>query len=66
MRPECTVEQALEAASLHPARALGIQSRKGTLDADADADLVVLDSDLAVVATFVAGVPAWTRRDVPC
>ena len=41
----CSLEQALEAASLHPARALGIDSRKGTLDFGADADFVVLSSE---------------------
>lgn len=33
----CSVEEALEAASLHPAQLLGISHRKGTLDYGADA-----------------------------
>ncbi|XP_018091976.1 N-acetylglucosamine-6-phosphate deacetylase isoform X2 [Xenopus laevis] len=33
----CTVEEALEAASLHPAQVLGIEDHKGTLDFGADA-----------------------------
>ena len=41
----CSLEQALEAASLHPARALGIDDRKGTLNFGADADFLVLSSD---------------------
>jgi N-acetylglucosamine-6-phosphate deacetylase len=45
---------ALQATSLHPARVLGEQ-RKGRLAAGADADMVVLDSDLALVATIVGG-----------
>ncbi len=33
----CTVEAALEAASLHPANLLGISHRKGTLEYGSDA-----------------------------
>jgi N-acetylglucosamine-6-phosphate deacetylase len=43
-----------------PARALGLQGF-GVLAAGAMADLVVLDRDLRVVQTWVAGVLAWQR-----
>ncbi|WP_308207600.1 amidohydrolase family protein [Actinomadura madurae] len=42
------IERAAEAASLTPARALGLDSRVGSLDPGKDADLVVLDDDLSV------------------
>jgi N-acetylglucosamine-6-phosphate deacetylase len=45
---------ALKAASLHPAKVLG-EHRKGRLSPGADADLVVLDRQLGVVATVVGG-----------
>jgi N-acetylglucosamine-6-phosphate deacetylase len=45
---------ALQATSLHPARVLGEQ-RKGRLGPGYDADIVVLDEDLTLVATIVAG-----------
>ncbi|HUC15601.1 MAG TPA: N-acetylglucosamine-6-phosphate deacetylase [Acidimicrobiales bacterium] len=45
---------ALKAASLHPAGVLG-ENRKGRLTPGADADLVVLDRQLDVVATIVGG-----------
>jgi N-acetylglucosamine-6-phosphate deacetylase len=45
---------ALQATSLHPARVLG-EERKGRLAPGADADVVVLDEDLALVATIVGG-----------
>jgi len=45
---------ALQATSLHPARVLGEQ-RKGRLMPGYDADIVVLDKDLTLVATIVAG-----------
>ncbi|ELR62948.1 Putative N-acetylglucosamine-6-phosphate deacetylase, partial [Bos mutus] len=51
----CSVESALEAASLHPAQLLGLEKRKGTLDFGADADFVVLDDSLHVRATYISG-----------
>jgi N-acetylglucosamine-6-phosphate deacetylase len=45
---------ALRAASLNPATALG-EAAKGHLSPGADADLVVLDHDLAVLATVIGG-----------
>ncbi|XP_030067585.1 N-acetylglucosamine-6-phosphate deacetylase isoform X1 [Microcaecilia unicolor] len=57
----CTVESALEAASLHPAQMLGIEHRKGTLNYGADADFVLLDDDLNVQATYIAGNRVWKK-----
>lgn len=51
----CSVETALEAATLHPARVLGIADRKGTLAFGADADFVLLDDELRVKQTYIAG-----------
>ena len=50
----CSVVEALEAASLHPAKSLGIDDHKGTLSFGADADLVFLDNDLNVLSTWIA------------
>ena len=55
----CTTEEALEAASLHPAQVLGQEGHKGTLEFGSDADLVLLDQDLHVQATFIAGQLVW-------
>ncbi len=49
------VEEAVRMASASPARLLGLQGRKGEIRAGLDADLVVLDEQLAVQATMVAG-----------
>ena len=49
---------ALQAASLHPATVLG-ERRKGRLSPGADADLVVLDRRLDLVATVVGGQVAY-------
>ncbi|KAH8041517.1 hypothetical protein HPB51_016962 [Rhipicephalus microplus] len=57
----CTSVEALESASLHAAEVLGIQKRKGTLDFGADADFVVLDSNLHVLSTWIAGECVWMK-----
>ena len=50
---------ALEAATLHPAQLLGITDKKGTLDYGTDADFLMLDDQLTVHATYVAGDLVW-------
>lgn len=55
----CSRVQAIEAATLHPAQALGVRGSHGTLDFGARADLVLLDDDLRVRQTFVAGRLAY-------
>ncbi|KAF3845893.1 hypothetical protein F7725_002971 [Dissostichus mawsoni] len=57
----CSVEEALEAASLHPAQLLGLSHRKGNLDFGSDADLVLLDDTLNVKATFISGEEVWRK-----
>ena len=49
------LEDALRAASLTPARFLGLDKERGTLAAGARADLVALSEDLNVVGTWVDG-----------
>jgi N-acetylglucosamine-6-phosphate deacetylase len=49
------LEQALRAASLTPARFLGLDKERGVLVAGARADLVALTADLTVVATWLDG-----------
>ncbi|KAF9174476.1 putative N-acetylglucosamine-6-phosphate deacetylase [Mortierella sp. AD011] len=51
----CTLIEALEAVTLHPATLLGIQESKGVIKPGADADLVFLSDDLFVKRVFVAG-----------
>lgn len=58
----CSVETALEAASLHPAQLLGIEHKKGTLNYDSDADFLMLNDNLYVQATYIAGEEVW-RQD---
>ncbi|EIE86384.1 hypothetical protein G6F46_008176 [Rhizopus delemar] len=54
----CSLVEAIEAATLHPARMLGIDRQKGTLDVGADADFVFLNDangDISVERVFIAG-----------
>ena len=50
------LDDALRAASLTPARFLGLDGERGALVPDARADLVALTEDLTVVATWVDGI----------
>ena len=46
---------ALRLVTQHPARALGLEARKGSLAAGKDADLVVMDADLRVRHVYARG-----------
>lgn len=59
----CSVVEALEAASLHPAQALGLDSQKGTLNFGADADFVMLTEDLHVKSTWIAGNSVYVSKN---
>lgn len=61
---DCSIEYALEAASLHPARCIGIEKRKGTLDYGADADFVLLNDELSVQSTWIAGECVYRANGV--
>ena len=49
------VWRAVNMASLYPARAIGMDSRKGALQRGKDADIVIADRHFNVRATFVGG-----------
>lgn len=59
----CTVVEALEAATLHPAKALGIDSSKGVLNFGADADFIVLNDDLNLISTWIGGECVYDSLD---
>ncbi|MEA2883537.1 MAG: N-acetylglucosamine-6-phosphate deacetylase [Bradyrhizobium sp.] len=50
-----SLDDALRAASLVPARFLGLDRERGTLTAGARADIVALTADLDVITTWLAG-----------
>ena len=55
----CSTVEALEAATLHPALLLDIHHHKGTLGYGTEADFVLLDDDLDVKSTYIAGEKVW-------
>jgi N-acetylglucosamine-6-phosphate deacetylase len=57
----CSLADAIDAASLAPARVLGIDNRKGRIEPGYDADLVLLDDNMHVAATFVEGREVYSR-----
>ncbi|TKR78088.1 hypothetical protein L596_018950 [Steinernema carpocapsae] len=49
----CSLEEALECATLRPAQLLRIDDRKGTLAFGADADFILIDESVQIFATFI-------------
>lgn len=43
------------AASLNPARAIGVDDRKGSLEAGKDADIIITDRDFNIMKTIIGG-----------
>ena len=46
---------AVAAASLNPAKAIGVDDRKGSLEKGKDADIIITDSDFNIVKTIIGG-----------
>jgi N-acetylglucosamine-6-phosphate deacetylase len=59
---EMNLIDAAHAASLMPAQACGVGSRKGSLEAGKDADIAVLHPDFSVSYTIRAGTIAYMRE----
>lgn len=49
------LEDAVRMASLNPARVIGLDRSKGSIEVGKDADLVVFDEDIKIEKTFVGG-----------
>ena len=50
-----SLEEAIDKATINPARNLNIEAYKGSIALNKDADFVIIDKDLIVYATFVNG-----------
>jgi N-acetylglucosamine-6-phosphate deacetylase len=59
----CSLLEAVKMASLNPALVIGIANRKGSLEPDKDADLVVIDDEVNVYLTMVKGKKVFTAED---
>jgi N-acetylglucosamine-6-phosphate deacetylase len=54
---------AVGAATLRPARLLGVERERGTLRRGARADLALLDASGRPVETWLAGTPVWRSEN---
>lgn len=57
----CSLEQAVQMASLNPARVMGVADRKGSLEAGKDADIVIFGYNVEVFATIVSGRKVYQK-----
>ncbi|GAB4530109.1 MAG: N-acetylglucosamine-6-phosphate deacetylase [Anaerolineae bacterium] len=62
----CSLGQAIQMASLNPARVIGVDQRKGSLEPGKDADVVVLDKELKVEMTMVRGQIVYHAEQGGC
>ncbi len=60
----CSLEHAVNTASLNPAKLLKIDNCKGSLKEGKDADLIILDNDYSVFATFVEGELVYRKSSI--
>lgn len=51
----CSLEDAIRTVTINPAKLLGLEKSKGTIEVNKDADIVLLNSDLSVYKTIVSG-----------
>ena len=51
----CTFEEAINSVSINPAKVLGIDNKKGSLENGKDADIVLADEDFSIYTTIVEG-----------
>ena len=56
-----SVAEAVNMASLNPARAFGIDDRKGSLEPGKDADIAIFDGDFNAQRTIIGGKTAYCR-----
>lgn len=57
---ECSLKEAIDSASLNPARLLKLN--KGSLEAGKDADIIILNEDYSVFASIVNGVVVYKEN----
>ncbi|MBM7095964.1 N-acetylglucosamine-6-phosphate deacetylase [Bacillus sp. H-16] len=56
----CSFNEAITMASLNPARQLGVDDRKGSIQRGKDADFAVLGSDFTILETYCLGKRVYT------
>lgn len=59
---DISLPKAIQMASFNPARSIGVENRKGSLEPGKDADIVILNKNLETELTIVAGKVVYKRR----
>lgn len=54
--------KAIQMASFNPAKSIGIDDKKGSLESGKDADIIILNKNLEIELTMVAGKVVYRRR----
>lgn len=62
MFADCGIVKAIECATLHPAQALEITDRIGTLGFGSNADFILLDDELNILETYINGERVWKNE----
>ena len=59
---ELPLEKAIQMITATPARIMGLQDKKGTLEAGKDADIVLFDKDIRIETTIIKGRVVYQRK----
>lgn len=59
---ELPLEKAIQMITATPARIMGLQDKKGTLEAGKDADIVLFDKDIRIEMTIIKGKLVYQRN----
>ncbi|MTI53544.1 N-acetylglucosamine-6-phosphate deacetylase [Geosporobacter ferrireducens] len=58
------LEDAIEMVTLNPAKILGLENRKGSIEVGKDADMILFDEDLNIQRTFVKGREVYNAENI--
>ncbi len=56
--------EAVQMATFNPAKCLGVEDRKGSLESGKDADIIILNKKLEVELTMIAGKVVYKREQI--
>ncbi|MCD4710566.1 MAG: N-acetylglucosamine-6-phosphate deacetylase [Bacteroidales bacterium] len=59
---DLSMKDALQMATLTPARIIGVNNQKGSLEKGKDADVLIMDKDINIHKTIIQGKTEYTRK----
>ena len=57
----CSFEEAINSVTINPAKLLGIENKKGSINIGMDADFVLLDNDFSIYMTIIMGRKVYQK-----